>query len=132
MFITLKVTERSLLAGVLSNPLVKHPNLQLGHEAAEFKKACFLSPEDVEAVEYTIKDTEKGKREYVNPEKAEQLLKEIPISVELCKVIIDAFKTIFSEGYTTEEADIIYPIVNAITELYETTVVEAEDLTKQK
>ena len=126
----LNVKERSLLTVILSNPNVKHPNLQVGYEASVFKNNCFLSPEEVEQVEYSIKDTEHGKREFVNPEKAEALVKEIPASVELAKSMVEAFKVVFTDGYTAEQAQAVLPIMNKLEEIYDTTVVETGDLTK--
>lgn len=120
------IIERAAIIGILSNPKVRFPTLQLGHEASELKKALFLSEDEKVAINYVIKETEFGPREFYDVSKSAEIIKEVAIGEQLREKLINAFDVLNEEGFSMQDAEIISPIV---AQLQEKTSEIAEDLT---
>ena len=115
--ITFNINQRASLIALLSNPTVKHPTLQLGHEASILRNELFLTEEEKTELEYSLKETPDGVREFVNPEKAVSMTKDFEVSSELAVSLADSYKKVYSEGFSTQESEVVFPVIEKLSEV---------------
>lgn len=110
MNIKLNMIQRAVMISIFVNPAVKINPLQVAYEATNFRNSLFLTEDEKKAIGFKIE----GDLQTFDVAIGKDMYKEFEVSTVLAPEIIKAIQTVYSDGFTAADAEIVYPIIEQL------------------